>query len=432
MLGPNVSLFRHRSLATEDLLTRNKPQSKAGAKQLNERLFMFPLRLNAADLRLKASRFYSCLRATVRLRLRNWRLSSFRSESLEVKNDVDLRKVSSRLTRLVCRPAESIYLEPPSLVDTGGSKKLFGLFARFRRVELPEAFVVRVPQAQLYGRGFSVIHHRTCFRDCFWEPRRIAKGIPETKARCDYFPGSHVLLGMEHWHNYYHWMTDVLPRWQLLEEAGLLDAQTTLVVPKLNQDFQRDSLEFLHPGLKLKEFDGENYRFEELYFLSALNPINFSSSRNIEWIRKRFCSDEPVGSHRPERLYISRRRARSRRFVNEDEFLPYVEERGFKIVYPESFSLADQIRLFRNANCVVAPHGAGLTNMMFMPPGSKIVEIFPPIFPKVHGYQCYWSMARACGHRYLCLSGVSQSAANSDFRVALEDARAVLDRLADA
>ncbi len=364
--------------------------------------------------------------------MRGWRLSSFQNESVDVKNDGELRKPSARLTRLVCHPAEIMHLEPPTLSETGGSKELSELFGRFRRVELPEAFVVRVPQAQLYGRGFSVIHHKTCFRDCFWEPRRITKGIPGKKARCDYFPGRHVLLGMEHWLNYYHWMTDVLPRWQLLEAAGLVDPQTTLVVPKLNQSYQRDSLDFINPGLRLREFDGENYRFEELYFLSALNPINFSSSRNIEWMRKRFCADEPTPNAEPGRLYISRRQARSRRFLNEEEFFSFLEERGFKIVCLESLSLAQQIRLFRNASCVIAPHGAGLTNMMFMPPGSKILEIFPPLFPKRQGYPCYWSMARACGHHYRCLSGIWGDPANSDFRVEPEEARTALARFLDA
>jgi capsular polysaccharide biosynthesis protein len=37
--------------------------------------------------------------------------------------------------------------------------------------------------------------------------------------------------------------------------------------------------------------------------------------------------------------------------------------------------LACQIRAYATADIVIGLHGAGITNMMFMPPGSLVVEI---------------------------------------------------------
>ncbi len=43
----------------------------------------------------------------------------------------------------------------------------------------------------------------------------------------------------------------------------------------------------------------------------------------------------------------------------------------------EGLSLAEQIRLFAGAGTVVAPHGAGLANLAYMPAGGRVVEFLP-------------------------------------------------------
>ena len=54
-----------------------------------------------------------------------------------------------------------------------------------------------------------------------------------------------------------------------------------------------------------------------------------------------------------------------------------------------SYSFEDQVRLMSNTGILVAVHGAGLTNSIFLPSGSSVIEIFPWKFVK-HTY------------RYLC------------------------------
>ena len=46
---------------------------------------------------------------------------------------------------------------------------------------------------------------------------------------------------------------------------------------------------------------------------------------------------------------------------------------GFETVYTEELSFAEQVRLFSETRCLVSIHGAGLTNLMFMPPGGHML-----------------------------------------------------------
>jgi hypothetical protein len=61
----------------------------------------------------------------------------------------------------------------------------------------------------------------------------------------------------------------------------------------------------------------------------------------------------------------------------------------------------EQVQAFTTARVLVGQHGAGLANMVWMAPGSTVVEILPPMGPKVLGL--FRQLAAACGHRYACV-----------------------------
>jgi hypothetical protein len=63
----------------------------------------------------------------------------------------------------------------------------------------------------------------------------------------------------------------------------------------------------------------------------------------------------------------------------------------------ESLSFEEQIQLMRGTTLLIGPHGAGETNMMFMSPGSKIVELYPKGFSD----RVFPAMATAFGHRLI-------------------------------
>jgi Glycosyltransferase 61 len=78
-----------------------------------------------------------------------------------------------------------------------------------------------------------------------------------------------------------------------------------------------------------------------------------------------------------KRIYVSRNDARLRRVRNEDRVLALLVTRGFNCVTLKGMPIADQVELFRQAEVVVAPHGAGLAHIAWCKPGTKIIEFFP-------------------------------------------------------
>ena len=42
-------------------------------------------------------------------------------------------------------------------------------------------------------------------------------------------------------------------------------------------------------------------------------------------------------------------------------------------------SVVDQILLFQSAEFIISPHGAGLSNLLFCEPGTKVIELTPSV-----------------------------------------------------
>jgi capsular polysaccharide biosynthesis protein len=103
----------------------------------------------------------------------------------------------------------------------------------------------------------------------------------------------------------------------------------------------------------------------------------------------------------PERIYISREGAQSRRLVNEPRLLEVLARYGFTPVRLETMSFTEQVRLFQSAKCIVAPHGAGLANLVFCEPDASVVEILP----SEHTNLCYWLLSQQVSLKYYYVLG---------------------------
>ena len=103
-------------------------------------------------------------------------------------------------------------------------------------------------------------------------------------------------------------------------------------------------------------------------------------------------------------------------------------EFGFHPILNEDYNIIEQLSIYREAEVVMGPHGAGLTNIIFADNPSLFVEMF-------NSYQqpFYPALSQALGIRYLGIPGTSAAPAgaadqedNSPFRVDVERIRLAL------
>ncbi len=196
------------------------------------------------------------------------------------------------------------------------------------------------------------------------------------------------------YHNHSHWLTAHLPKVLIARGLGLL-SETFLPGSKTNGTIEH-SLGMLGiergdaPPLDLIE----PLRVDELTVLvtDRFRPRLLRSVRDAfrPWI----------SGARSRRLYVSRARAARRRLVNEEDVWPILQEAGFERVFMEDLPFEEQVRMMGEAEAVVAPHGAGLTNVMFCPRETAVVEIADLSFPNPN----FYAVASAMEHRYSVLS----------------------------
>jgi capsular polysaccharide biosynthesis protein len=200
--------------------------------------------------------------------------------------------------------------------------------------------------------------------------------------------------------NYYHFLTDVLPRIELLRRAG---AQPDAYVVNRTTRFQRDLLD--HLGVTADRCLGEekypHVRADELVVPSLPDDLLRTPPWIVPWLRAEFLPDDVRPPHR--RLYVSRGdKKRTRRVDNEAELLAALEPLGFEAVDPGVLAPAEQVRAFAEAEYIVGPHGAGLTNLAFAAPGAAVIELFARDYVN----ECFWALACAVeGLRYRYLVG---------------------------
>jgi len=177
--------------------------------------------------------------------------------------------------------------------------------------------------------------------------------------------------------NYYHWFVSNLARLWLYEQAGVAaDARFYVAVDK---PFQRESLQLLGiPAERIVPAQPQAHLQADRLLVSSLRDQQLSPEA-CEFLHRRLtghlAADRPANA----RLLIMRSRRGRRTILNQNELLRALAPLGFEPVWLERLPLAKQIDLFHTAECVVGPHGAGLTNLMFCRPGAVAVEISTPL-----------------------------------------------------
>ena len=194
--------------------------------------------------------------------------------------------------------------------------------------------------------------------------------------------------------NYGHWLLDTIPKLIVVKKFRDLNSFDAILIPNLKKKFQKDSLDYFDIS-KTKILDGS-----EITHLHAdkitipchpyweIDKHQFETVANVDKdilksIRKIFLKENTSNKFKKnENIYIDRSDSKfnHNKLVNNSEIIEHLKNKDFLIVKLSEFSFSEQIKLFSNAKIIIGSHGAGLTNIIFSKPSTKIIEIGNPNF----------------------------------------------------
>ena len=247
--------------------------------------------------------------------------------------------------------------------------------------------------------------------------------------------------------NYFHWTTDLVPGFHLLDRAQETTGQmSNILVSHQSKKFQLDT--FTMTGLDAKSV--VSIESEDTTYFCADNIIVpvFQHCMGMgmgSWAMRYLNGIAPARtggelSLYPKRLYVSRRDGSSRGVENEPELLELLHDYGFTDVTLDGLSLAEQMKLFNACEVIVAPHGAGLTNLAYCSEGTKVIEFFAEFVQP-----CFRALAYLNGLEYGHFSTTPEHTGDDDplnkvknkqviqhsnFTVSVKDVKDTLHRMA--
>ena len=220
--------------------------------------------------------------------------------------------------------------------------------------------------------------------------------------------------------NYYHWTVENLPRIRLMEEAGI--SADCYFLPGRHQ-FHRDSLELfgIAPKAQILANDHTHVQADELVITSMVRSEITAENASFLYQRMANANWSKTKSTNRLRIYVARRPRSWRHVVNERMLLSELSKYGFQRYFLEELPLRTQIQLFQQAEFVIGPHGAGLTNLVYCNAGTKVIEIGSPIRPL--GF--FYFIAHHRGLSYLNFFGKAVGAERDESNIEVDVASLV-------
>jgi capsular polysaccharide biosynthesis protein len=269
----------------------------------------------------------------------------------------------------------------PGIVDHGlpgwAAPELREFWRTELRTEVPARFLARLPGGRMLGAGIVLAPDGTSvardvsldFGKSFDEHWLLNESrIPPPQP----VPGTTAVIATALAKGYGHWLLDELPRLLSLprDQAGHLIAHT-------KQPYSRTALaQYGWSGAILEADRRAHFQCEQLIVPSLSGTVVHPTQHGLDLITEFIAPFSQPTSAWGDRLYITREGARRRRVTNEPELWAGLQAAGFAKVRLEQLTWPEQINAFRHAKVVVGPHGAGLANLAFCLPGTRVVELF--------------------------------------------------------
>jgi hypothetical protein len=326
-------------------------------------------------------------------------LSAAEAEQIELYSNFP-EWLRARLMDGAARPertlAQSQLLSPQTgdLAAPHGERPEGSILAGLKPVQVSSPPILRID-------GGASVHHVGNFRRISWTSEGVIANMSDPRGRL-FLPyleasrpvalkGRSFLAVVEGASIFTHWMLDTLPRLLFVQQTeGSLDAYDHFVFATVHSKFHKATLDALGIDLSrvvTRDQVGTLFATETFTYVSAPRANFVAHDRVYDAVAGLFMDDfSPLPQTR--RLYISRKKATRRRILNEDALMPLLERHRFEILHLEDMSIREAAATMRAASHVLAVHGAGLSNLIFAQPGTRVMELY-----SAHLSREYWVMA---------------------------------------
>ncbi len=293
-----------------------------------------------------------------------------------------------------CMPKHSFsFKNPPfhgeSKLDKENIK--FAQEAHPTKVTFDETFVLKIPNGKTYSHYGWIIIDNQLPQELIWKKMdwNLVFVKPITNEPFKKISGRVAVLGQLAFLNYYHWINDILCRLALLE---IFNIEYDYIYVPTTSKFMLETLQLW--GIdehKIIQPYNENYAIQadELIVPSMVN--NYDSEYNIRscftaytnnvlitYVRNKLLTkakEYPVRKKFNKRFFTSRKDSTLRKILNETELIQLFKNYNIDSYNLSELTVVEQIQLFNNAEIVIGPHGANLTNIIFCKPGTIIIEL---------------------------------------------------------
>lgn len=170
--------------------------------------------------------------------------------------------------------------------------------------------------------------------------------------------------------NYYHDLIDCFSRifsydknflpHRSIDKIAVNDTNTVSILKEI-----LNTLDIKIPVITLS--NNKIYKFE-----NSNITANRRIKRTINLYRKFFL---PKTIHAKNKIFISRKDSLTRTIINEKEIVNLLKTFSFESDTLRGKTLEQQIELFSSSKLIVSMHGSALTNLLFTPSGSTVIEI---------------------------------------------------------
>lgn len=207
------------------------------------------------------------------------------------------------------------------------------------------------------------------------------------------------------WFNYSFWITSSLYRLIMLYKSG---KDFTLLYPEEwdNIPYVTESLKAFPNLKKYKIPSGVHVQVPHL-LMPEVRPFTACfDGTELQTVRNYMTAHIPtelLNKIYPEKIYITRKKAKYRKVENEQEVIDYLTPKGFSVIDFDDLSFWEQVALMKGVKEFVSIHGAGMANLVFAQPQIKIIELMHEFTsPKTYRF-VFWILCSLLNQEYTAL-----------------------------